>query len=110
MANHRERRSGLRCVLFTGCTHLAYHVPVVVGLALLPASTGGGLLHCNPNPQKTHSQLAVRSPCRALCFLGNLEKNEIRIEQRAVEWVFGIWGFLLGELDRRGGACSGWSR
>ena len=51
----------------------------------------------NPPPP-----LAVLSPCRAFVCSGESgKKTEIRIEQRAVEWVFGIWGFLRGELDRR---------
>ena len=54
---------------------LAYDVPVVVGLALLPASLVEVFYNCNPNPQKTHSQLAVLSPYWAFCFKGKPGKN-----------------------------------
>ena len=85
---------------------------VVVSLAPPRPGRGGVLRSYPPHwwrsfttvtqiPQKpTHSSLflALAGP---FVFWGIWKKTEIRIEQRAVEWVFGIWGFLRGELDRR---------
>ena len=102
MADHR----GVGC--FPGVLVYRLSSPGLLGgLALLPASLVEVFYTVTQIPKKpTHSSLflALAGP---FVFWGIWKKTEIRIEQRAVEWVFGIWGFLLGVLLRRPGAWCG---
>ena len=59
------------------------------------------LLYPQPQiPKKPPPRLLFLAPVGPFVF-GESGKTEIRIEQRAGVVVLGIWGFLLGVLDRR---------
>ena len=71
---HGQPSSSAGPVYGGGCYRL-YSPGLLCRTCAVTRLTGGGLLNCNPKPpRKPTSQLAVHSPCRAFCVLGNLEK------------------------------------
>ena len=89
----------------TGCPLPAHHVPVVVGLLLLPASLVEVFYNCNPKPPRNpHKCLLFLAPAGPF-VLGNLGKPKFEMNSIHLWGFRGFRGALRGEELRRRSAC-----
>ena len=69
------------------------------GKRIIPTRRWGCGFAIKPKPPETVTAHAALDPFGSLCFLGDLGKPEIRLSRMCL-WGFGVWGALLGVLER----------